>query len=1803
MSPAASDDVANSPPPMSGRQSFADIDVDDPFNLRAKSAAGFYRDDLPIPRTKAAIRAQHDTAADEEAVAVPVAARDGGAAAGQRAAPLAQRSENTCSSSPRASLHSPAAAASVAVSSRDKENSATAATGDTARRIAAKRARQRNTKRTAASSHGLKGAGSVSAMGSQPQSSTAADVASQQRPHIAALLGDGVVSGLSSGSWTECVTSIASVREAAAAYLGNDRADKLTAAVAVLCDTPGLGCSNQAVWKAASEACHALLLAAPLTLPSSLVRCVVPSLLSKLTDKRTAEPAGLIALHFAEASSARVVQQCVAAFLDEQYKNARLVERALLFLSSLVSAFSLPALSVASLLSVTRTHCEHSQQPVRAAVCALLSTVYEQLGPSFRLPLLSFIAPSLHSSLKAAWDDIDASAATRQRPKQMDAPRRGRGEDSALVPVSLDALFPRVELSTALDSAVLVGLRDKQWKVRQQSIQRLMDTLEQLQHRVTMKDGAALVAGLVPLLADSNKLLAAQAMSAVRQLICDAGDGMARWRDKLIPAVLSGVVDTKKAVREQSLAALREWVGRLGVASVVRLMAKAMEAANSSGRSELIAVLLAHRTEEADWAELVPATLDCLCDKSGEVRAAAEALSEALVTHCGYNTVNAALHRLKEAYVLQLQPIVDRHRHATRDKGPDDTSEASQRALHGRTAHNNNSNNNNNPNSGTSSTDHDSHSHPQGEQNSGAAAERCVDSVAVRSGSQKTDDECGRTRKANSGKRKPQQHASGSQRVDSQQQQQQSHTAVQQHQHSSQGDDDSMCAASSARLATQATGEPSDADCHPFLGRVDLAAKQRRLLRDGKRLQNGSFREWSNEERDETAHTLSALVSPALHGHMDSADFTRLLHAVHFFSEQLSVQPQAVHAIADVLLRWLSALMGEASPKLLMAVLAFLSSLWASYGRHQQQFCEAEMQNVLPFVIERLMGHNVQRVRKDAGALLLSLASLRLFSRAKLIAALLQGLDSKNKRVVAESCECVGQLWSGAGSNQRATAATAATIAGSGSGSGSEVQLPVWNEMKRGLPQLALLLSSACDPTVRMHALSAIVSAHTAIGEQLWVVLSGHTGKPLPEKALSMIEERVKRTRMDTTAASSQPLDSAMENSCKYPPVSSPSRALTPPAAESSTPVQSTPVSSAELSAVCSPSSAATQAKSRKHSNAPTLSALNSSLASLEAMHTSLAAQQQTSAVQQLPSSDAGQLPAAAAAYGPSAVAASLSSLIPLLSTGGDSQQVSALVSLSAALEQPQACEQLVEHVHCVLAAVARTLRSGAVAASDRPAILRVSRLLCASRTCVERVGAGLSSDVCHALLAATAAELQGGGTAEDTRASANYCVQALLDGRSVMEQLGLLAPVLHASLVASSPSPYLYSLLTPFLLHWSAAARRHCFSGAVDVSSLLSWLHRLLTAVRSCEPCERCVLDCVDQLVHAAFDCAGSEQRLLALLSVYPTDSPLVARMSALRQQSLERSDELSDPSRSTSALLVRQPGQADTAVTVTVATAAAGRLNHSPAASVRLDRLLHERATADDSACALSALSYVDRFNALQQRLRQQGPQSAAIHHTADFLASHSAHATLALPASPPRRCTTGTGGGSGDDSPVNSATSSVSAIVRDTPAQTAAAVARPGGSSALDHSSHLAAGPVPSASSYSAVFEAMRARMMKARLDTANHSLAASNSHTSGATAEEANLSLSALLAASPPPLAPHTTAVAAAAAGCRGVGGSSGSVSVSVVSGSGGSVSVSGSSGGSGSNAVSALRARLAAIHSAAANRRMGSNDTAAVANAH
>ena len=1186
----------------------------------------------------------------------------------------------------------------------------------------------------------------------------------------------------------------------------------LRAALWLLSRHPGMGGGHVAVLKAVTEAFEALL--SRTTVRPAFVRALLPPLLLRSGERRgTAAAVQSLLLSLTAASSPRTVQRVIAAHLPTA-NSARLVEPALALLALCVDRFGASALSPALLLPLIRQAAEDSQPTVRAALVHLLTRLYAQLGLSFKAPLLSLVGSAAAPAVSSALQDWEEEG----RGWGEAAEERARGEDGELVKWSVDSVFPKVELSGRLLPSTLHKLRSAQWRERLEGLEEVSDGLRALNQRATLKDGTVLPL-LAGLLHDVNKAIQHSAFVLLSALLLAVPEALHRHREYLLPPLLQATGDARKAVREEATRLLDAWIGAVGLAGVMKPAVKAME--GGVGRGEVMAVLAKWRALDAEWTEAIPVVLDGLCDKSGQVRAASERLLEAVVDRGGAAAVAVAVNGLKAAYQLQVQPLLER---LTKLKREADRSRERERERE-------------------------------------RDREPPLQSARLPPSSTAVPPSLPQSREPERAALADGDRGRGKAKLNSQKRKAAESTAVGR-QSREEADAEAVVSLSVG------SGDPAG---HPFLVCVDPQAKARRLLKDSKRLVLGAFREWSADEREDTSACLASLVSPALHSDAVSQDFTRQLTAVHFFLAQLRANPSAVHCVSDVVVRWAAQQFSDANPKLLLALLGLLQALLASFARSALRWTEPEMGGLLPSLIERGLGHSVKSVRREAAALLLELPRSRTFSAAHTTAALLAALDSRNKRAVSDACDCLAELFQ--------AEAKKAREGKEGEEGVRSVGAAMWAEMRRGLPLLAGLLSTS-DSAVRLAALSAIVSCHGCVGEQMWPLLQRDGGRggqgSVSDKALSLIEERLRRVKLDSMALHPTPAPVEL--------LHLPTTPLKGSASALPSQLPRTPLSSSVHCSHPQSSSPGSGSRHGRHgrtpSRIPTLSSLSSSLASLEAMQASLTSSQEPrhSTVPHL--------------------------LMALQGGAGDDAQLQSLHSL-AALVRREGVDMLLSHSSLVLRGLVRLFQRGGLGFVQLSAVstasasfpsaslgppqvdegrreaLSVLRSLVAHPSLVSTVAGDDAGDLVEAVLAFTARQLQcSRGDAVALRNDGLACCHALLDSLPPMRHFTQLTSLLLHSIAAApapppSPASPLPFLLQGLLLRWSSSVS----SSDVDVFVLLSSLHRLFLALpTSPSP----LLSALHALLHSTVGrCDAS--RVSEVLKGFPLDAPIVGLLRSL--------------------------------------------------------------------------------------------------------------------------------------------------------------------------------------------------------------------------------------------------------------------------------------------------------------------------------
>ncbi|XP_029845565.2 cytoskeleton-associated protein 5 [Ixodes scapularis] len=469
----------------------------------------------------------------------------------------------------------------------------------------------------------------------------------------AAIFPEDTLAALCSANWKDRLAAVERMREVMDTLEGELPVQVI---VRTLGRKPGLRDTNFQVLKLKLEALCWVLGRGGVS-PCTAEACL-GDLVDKLGDAKNGAGAGAALTALAEATSLEAVGPQVAALCFAQ-RNPRNQSEALLWLANAIREFGL-RVPVKAAVEHVRTGLGASNPGVRSASLSLAGVLYLHLGPSLRT-LLEGEKASLLQLLDAELQKLEGEkppAPVRGPAVAMAAAADGSGdcgtpEDEG---PALEDLVPRTDISGQLTESLLSELGDKNWKQRQEALSRLAGLLDQAKFvEPSLGDApAALRARML----DLNKNLAIQALNICQRLGAALGPHCAPHVVVLAPGMLAALGDTKPLVRAAGLACLNEWAlhVKLGAFFDNEMMKDALKTENPLLRTELFGWLAGRLAEEgvargavsgAELAACLPQLYQCLEDRSGEVRRAAQELLLPCMLHLGYESMARATSRLK----------------------------------------------------------------------------------------------------------------------------------------------------------------------------------------------------------------------------------------------------------------------------------------------------------------------------------------------------------------------------------------------------------------------------------------------------------------------------------------------------------------------------------------------------------------------------------------------------------------------------------------------------------------------------------------------------------------------------------------------------------------------------------------------------------------------------------------------------------------------------------------------------------------------------------------------------------------------------------------------------------------------------------------------------------------------------------------------------------------------------------------------------------------------------------------------------
>lgn len=392
-------------------------------------------------------------------------------------------------------------------------------------------------------------------------------------------------------------------------------------------------------------------------LPSFSKACAaltIPAMIDKMGDIKLKKAAGDCLTAYAEALSLQFV-------LSQSYdplkklKAPKALADSLAWINQQLEDFGIAGLAIRELIEFLKFALGSANAAVRTNAVSVLGILRRFIGPGIR----SFVE-DCNSALLAAIDAEFAKVADMEPPQVS----KGAVEESAGSTAAVEELFPKVDISNQFTTPLLEECGDANWKVRKEGLEKvaaIVDANKRIKPNLGGLPGA-----LKLRLADSNKNLQILTMEICANLAVAMGKPFDKYARILCSNVASCLTDQKDNVRSASIAALEAFATQSGLDSLVSSLAVSLVTNSPTLRKDLLVWLTSfcngakeREVTLPDLSPLAPPVLQCLQDRSVEVRKAGQNFLPILMVNVGYDAIVSKCSDLKGAAKSAIMPMLE----------------------------------------------------------------------------------------------------------------------------------------------------------------------------------------------------------------------------------------------------------------------------------------------------------------------------------------------------------------------------------------------------------------------------------------------------------------------------------------------------------------------------------------------------------------------------------------------------------------------------------------------------------------------------------------------------------------------------------------------------------------------------------------------------------------------------------------------------------------------------------------------------------------------------------------------------------------------------------------------------------------------------------------------------------------------------------------------------------------------------------------------------------------------------------------
>lgn len=551
------------------------------------------------------------------------------------------------------------APAKMANEAKSKDSGETAAASKTATKrpntTATKRAATTK-KATTSSTTNL--AGSAGTKKSSSKSQPERNLSAEEVDELASqMLSAEIISGLTDSNWKIRLSASEQLSEAISQMESSEVNCQVI--VRTLAKKPGFKDTNFQVAKLRLEIVK--MLAENYSFSTTTSEYCIMEVTEKLGDAKNSSIASETLTAIAEATSFEMVANEAAAFAFNQ-KNPKVQQETLRWLGNALLEFGC-TLNVKSLMESVKKAISATNPAVRTQAIGLLGTLYVFVGRS----LLMFFEnekPALRQQIEQECEKRSGETApapirgpktkaSRPARANVDYEAEERDEMCDSQP-EMNDLLPRVDISNQITEALLAELGDKNWKVRNEALQKISGILSEA--RLLKGSIGELARALAPRLVDSNTRIAQTTLGICESLATAMGPPAKQHIRALFPGFVQCLGDSKTWIRSAAIACINTWGDECGYKEFFdgEMIADALKAGSPTLRTELWAWLAlkippipVKQISKEELLACLPHLYSNLEDRNSDVRKNAQEAVLGFMIHLSYEGMARQTEKLK----------------------------------------------------------------------------------------------------------------------------------------------------------------------------------------------------------------------------------------------------------------------------------------------------------------------------------------------------------------------------------------------------------------------------------------------------------------------------------------------------------------------------------------------------------------------------------------------------------------------------------------------------------------------------------------------------------------------------------------------------------------------------------------------------------------------------------------------------------------------------------------------------------------------------------------------------------------------------------------------------------------------------------------------------------------------------------------------------------------------------------------------------------------------------------------------------